>query len=55
MESLLVTGIGLAAVGYFAYLARQKLTGKAKCDCGCANSCPAGGCHSKADDRERKS
>ncbi|MBP2634904.1 MAG: hypothetical protein H6Q72_811 [Firmicutes bacterium] len=42
MESLLVNGIGVAAIGYAGYLVWRNVNGKNGCSCGSGGSCPSG-------------
>ncbi|MDD4601772.1 hypothetical protein SDC9_11486 [bioreactor metagenome] len=47
MEKLILIGIGVAALGYFAYIVWSSVNGKGKCNCGSGGSCPnAGKSHS---------
>lgn len=43
MESLILTGIGLVAVGYVVYVILRSVRGKSECNCG-TGYCSAKGC-----------
>ncbi len=44
MESFILTGIGLAALGYIFYVIWRSVRGKNRCSCGSSGSCPTEGC-----------
>jgi hypothetical protein len=49
MDTVVLTGIGLAALGYVIYVVWRGVRGKSECNCGSSGSCPTGGCcNSKA-------
>lgn len=48
MDTLVLSLIGLAALGYVFYVIWRSVSGKSECNCGSSGSCPTSGCcHSK--------
>jgi hypothetical protein len=44
MDSLLLTGTGLAALGYVFFVVWRSVRGESASNCGGSGSCSAGGC-----------
>lgn len=44
MEKLVLTGIGIAALGYVFYVIWRSISGKNECNCSSSGSCSAEGC-----------
>ncbi|MBP2651404.1 MAG: hypothetical protein H6Q74_2229 [Firmicutes bacterium] len=48
METIILIGMGVAAVGYIGYLVWRGINGKNICDCGNSGACKgAAACHRK--------